>query len=295
MPGMDPDTFFSRVRRFLIDLLRRESRTGAVRSQTTTWTRLRKDDELAELAFNSRMANVYNLSDMNEIVNEMIAHMKQQIENPALLNSRFVFDEVLHMDVDFHQLNLMGGSSYLLLPEWLAYKKAIINPLNEDQECFKWAVIAASRWEDINRNPQRVSKLKKFEADFNWSGIGFPVSFKDIKKFEFRNQVSINILAIEDRQTYICRKGSNYEHTINLMLITESNRKHYVAIKSLSRLLSSQNTKHKGKEYFCMSCLQGFKEESSRDKHAGYCKDNESVRIEMPHKKPVVEYSDGQF
>ena len=39
---------------------------------------------------------------MNEIVNEMIAHIKQQIENPALLNSRFVFDEVLHMDVDFH-------------------------------------------------------------------------------------------------------------------------------------------------------------------------------------------------
>ena len=82
--GMDPDTFFSRVRRFLIDLLRRESKTGAVRSQTTTWIRFRKDDKLVELAFNSRMANVYNLSDMNEIVNEMIAHMKQEIENPAL-------------------------------------------------------------------------------------------------------------------------------------------------------------------------------------------------------------------
>ena len=27
----------------------------------------------------------------------------------------------------------------------------------------------------------------------------------------------------------------------------------------------------------------------------GYCKDNESVRIEMPHKRPIVEYSDGQF
>ena len=77
------------------------------------------------------------------------------------------------------------------------------------------------------------------------------------------------------------------------MLITENNRKHYVAIKSLSRLLSSQNTKHKGKEYFCMNCLQGFKEESSRNEHIGYCKDNESVRIEMLHKRPIVEYSDG--
>ena len=100
--GMDPDTFFSRVRRFLIDSLKKESRTGAMRSQTTTWIRFRKDDELVELAFSSRMANIYNLSDINEIVNKMIAHIKQQIENPALSNSRFIFNEVLHMDIDFH-------------------------------------------------------------------------------------------------------------------------------------------------------------------------------------------------
>ena len=152
----------------------------------------------------------------------MIAHMKQQIENPALSNSRFVFDEVLHMDVDFHRLDLTRRSSYLPLPDWLACKKVTINPKNVDRECFKWAVIAALRWEEINRDPKRISKLKKFEADFDWSGIGFPVSFRDIKGFKFRNQISINILAIEDTQMYICRKGDNYEHTINLMLITET-------------------------------------------------------------------------
>ena len=79
------------------------------------------------------------------------------------------------------------------------------------------------------------------------------------------------------------------------MLITENNRKHYVAIKSLSRLLSKQNSKHKERQYFCMNCLQEFKEEKSRNEHIGYCKDNESVRIEMPHKRPIVEYSDGQL
>ena len=153
----------------------------------------------------------------------------------------------------------------------------------------------ASRWEEINNNPERISKLKRFEKDFDWSGIGFPVSFKDISKFEFRNQISINSLAIEGKQIYICRKGGNHERIINLMIISENNRKHYVAIKSLSRLLSSENTKHKGKEYFCMNCLQGFKEESSRDEHIGYCIDNESVKVEMPYKNPIVQYSDGQF
>ena len=113
MPGIDPSTFLGRIGKFLIDLLKKEFRTGAVRSQMMIWIRFKKDNELVELAFNSRMMNVYNLSDMDEIVNKMIAHMKGQIENQALLNSRFVFDEVLHMDVNFHRLNLTRGSSYL--------------------------------------------------------------------------------------------------------------------------------------------------------------------------------------
>ena len=160
LPGMDPDTFFSRVRKFLIELLAKELRTVAVRSQATTWIRFRKDVEMVELAFNSRMLNVYNLSDMNEIVNAMISHMAHQIENPALSDSKFVFDEVLHRDVNFQQLNLTRGSSYLPLPDRLARKGAIINPKNSDLKCFKWAIIAAMRWEEIGKDSQRITKLK---------------------------------------------------------------------------------------------------------------------------------------
>ena len=101
----------------------------------------------------------------------------------------------------------MRGSSYLPLAEWLAHKKAIINPCNEDLYCFKWAVIAASRWEEIDSHPERISKLKRFEADFDWVGVGFLVSLRDIKGFESRNQISIKVLAVEDRQIYICRKA----------------------------------------------------------------------------------------
>ena len=276
-------------------MLRKKSRTGAVRTQTTTWIRFRKDDELIELAFNSRMMNVYNLNDIGEIVDEMIAHMCEQIENHALANSRFVFNEVLHIDTEFHQLNLMRGFSYIPLPDWFARKKAIINPKNEDQECFKWAVIAASQWEEIGKNPEKITKLKRYEGDFDWSGMEFPASAKDIKRFENKNQISINILAIEGRQIYICRKGRNYENVLNLMIITEGEQKHYVAIKSLSRLLSKKNNKHDKKQYFCINCLQGFWKEEARNEHTVYCKNNEAVKVEMPRKKPIVEYSDGQF
>ena len=78
-----------------------------------TWIKFRKDREMVELAFNSRMLNVYNFSNMNEIVNAMISHMKKQIKNLALSDSKFVFDEVVNMDVNFHRLNLTRGSRYL--------------------------------------------------------------------------------------------------------------------------------------------------------------------------------------
>ena len=74
--------------------------------QMTTWIRFVKDDDRVELAFNSRMTNVHRGNDLEQIVDEMIIHMKTQIENPALLNSRFRFDEVLFLEVSFHRLNL---------------------------------------------------------------------------------------------------------------------------------------------------------------------------------------------
>ena len=37
----------------------------------------------------------------------------------------------------------LGGSYYISLPKFLAAKKAIINLKNEDDECFKWAIIGA--------------------------------------------------------------------------------------------------------------------------------------------------------
>ena len=141
--GMDLDTYFSKTRGIILDLLKRESVRRAVRSQTTAWIRFIKDDEQVDLAFNSRMTPVYNLNDIGEIVGSMITHMSQQVENPALRDSKFVFDRVMQMEISMHRLNLTRGSSYIPLPAWLSRNEAIINQKNLDMKCFKWAVIAA--------------------------------------------------------------------------------------------------------------------------------------------------------
>ena len=153
------------------------------------------------------------------------------------------------------------------------------------------------------KDPQHVSNLRKFTDNYDWSGLKFPVSIKDIEKFENKNNISVNMLAVEGRDIYIRRK-SDYksDREINLLLISEdpmgpasgNDRWHYTSIESLSRLLASKNSKHHGKQHFCMNCLQHFTFELSRDKHYAYCIDNETVKVEMPSKGLTVEFCDGQ-
>ena len=209
------------------------------------------------------MTSVYRGSEPDQIVGGMIANMKFQIENPALLNSRFVFDEVLYLDVNFHQLNLTRGSSYLPLPDFIAKRKAVINPQNGDEECFKWAIIAADRWMGIDSHPERVSNLGEFADNYEWSGLEFPVLLKQIGKFEVKNDISVNVLGLEGKDIYILRNSGHSHREINLLMISEDGINHYTAIKSLRRLLRSSNTKHKCKQYFCTNCLQGFSLEAS--------------------------------
>ena len=148
----------------------------------------------------------------------------------------------------------------------------------------------------MGSNLQRVSKLMKFESEFDWNGIEFPVSLKNIRNFEINNQISVNVLAEENGQIYICRKGAHSHNRVaNPMLITDGNIKHYIAIKSLSRLLSSRNNKSKETQHFCMNCLQSYPSELSRDEHSRYCDNNEAVHIEMPRKHPIIKYTDGQY
>ena len=270
-PKIDVDMFFNRIGKRLIELIERELKTRtSARIQTTAWIMFVRDgppmspgeahdeegQEKIELASDSLMTSVYRGSKTDQVVDRMIANVKFQIENPALLNSRFVFDEFLYLDVNLHQLNLMRGSSYLPLPDWLVRKKAIVNPHNDNEECFKWSVITVEN--AGMKDPQRVSNLRKFMDNYDWSGLEFPVSIKDIGKLETRNNISVNVLAVEGRDIYIHRKGQKMGREINLLMVSEDGVWHYTAIKSLSRLLSGKNSNTMHKQHFCMNCLQGF-------------------------------------
>ena len=222
--------------------------------------------------------------------------MLTQVENPVLKNSRFVFSQVLYLDISIDCLNLTQGNSHIPLPEWIAAKKAIINPKNEDEECFKWPVIAALHHGEIGSNSKCVSKLRKYVDNYDWSELKFPVSLQDINIFEKNNSgIQVNVLGEKGKDIFTLRrpKYNDQKESIKLLLISNGERKHYTAIKSMSRLLASGNNKSNHRQHECLNCLQLFNSKGKRYEHSEYCIESKAVQIEMPEKGSVVKFQDG--
>ena len=73
----------------------------------------------------------------------------------------------MHLCIKFHRLVLTRVRSYNDLLEWIKNKHAVINPQNKDEECFKWAFIAALHHEEIKHNLERISLLRPYEKQYN--------------------------------------------------------------------------------------------------------------------------------
>ena len=73
-------------------------------------------------------------------------------------------------------------------------------------------------------------------------------------------------------------------------MIKEEGVNHYCLVKNLSRLLSSQVSKHKEKHHFCMRCLNAFWTHKSLNKHQEYCGKHEAVKINMPEEGTMLKF-----
>ena len=68
---------------------------------------------------------------------------------------------------DFNKISISRSGSYIDSPKWLKNKKSIINPKNNNYKCFQYAVTLAINLDKINKNSQRISKIKPFIDEYN--------------------------------------------------------------------------------------------------------------------------------
>ena len=145
--------------------------------------------------------------------------------------------------IDNHYINLtkykpIKGSSYLELPNELRNSlKGLINIKNKDNECFRWCHIR--HLNPQNKNPQRVKKTdRQYINQLDYTDIEFPVSQKQYNKIEKQNNININVFGYENKQPYpIYVSKEKFDDYMDLLLITEDNKQHYVYIKDFNRFI----------------------------------------------------------
>ena len=88
--------------------------------------------------------------------------------------SEFVFDNVDSLYYKLHKISLNRGGSYIDSPKWLKNKKATINPKNNDDKCFQYALTVVLNHEQFKKDPQKITKIKPFINEYSWKETDFP-------------------------------------------------------------------------------------------------------------------------
>ena len=233
-------------------------------------------DEFCEMHTKSDNIEIMNGTETSDAINELfksfITRYQEGLET-KMKGSSFIFERVDLLYYDLHKISLDRAGSYIDSPEWLNAKIATINPKNENNGCFKHAITVALNHQKIGKNPQRISKIKPFLNTYNWKDIKFPSYSNDSKKFEQNNgTIALNILYVpystkQIRPAYISKYNYKRDNQVVLLMITDNEKWHYRAVKSVPGLLTGI-TSNRDADFYCLIHTQQRKNLKSIKEYA---------------------------
>jgi hypothetical protein len=127
--------------------------------------------------------------DVINFIRESTAHIIKNIEEFCSMGSGWAITRVdtLHLTID--KFTDLRGGSYIKSPDWIVNKKCCINVRNVDNECFRYALIAAVKPPTANK--ERVAYYNSLECKnlFNLDGIQYPtpICSRTFRRFEKQN------------------------------------------------------------------------------------------------------------
>ena len=127
-----------------------------------------KDDSDETRDMHTKSDNIEMMigSETGKIIEELFKSLLQKCQEglvESVKGSEFIFDSV---DLLYYHLQKTSvkriGSSYINSPKWLKNKKATINPKNNDNNCFQYAIIVALNPKQIKSHPERTSNKIRY-------------------------------------------------------------------------------------------------------------------------------------
>ena len=102
-------------------------------------------------------------SETNEVIEELFKSLLKSYQErleESMRSSNFIFDSVDALYHDLNKISLSRCGSYIDSPDWLKNKKATIDPKNNDDKCFQYAVTVALNHKKIKIHPERIPNIK---------------------------------------------------------------------------------------------------------------------------------------
>ena len=233
-------------------------------------------------AFKTRSRAIFNVDDIDEMIELDFNNILKEQEIMALKGSGFSLDSIDGIILNINLHKTLGGASYLPLPEFIENKKATVNVQNNDNKCFKYSILAK------HVNPVHAERIgcnyTAVEHIYDFSKINFPPTMKDISKFEKLNNVSVNVYSIKQGEpTYknnvqsiskrknlkkklpnymiysvkVCEVEKNDHHDL-LLFGDGSSKEHYCRITNFTKLVSAQLSQNGHAVLICKRCFKAY-------------------------------------
>ena len=240
--------------------------------------------------------------DTNEIIKLLFESFLQRFGENLQNNMReseFEFNGINFFYYSFNQTSIYRGGTYIDSPKWLKDKKSAINPKNNDDKCFQYAVTLALNLDNFGNHPERISKIKPFINQYNWKDIDFPPTNKDWRKLELNNDIALNILYIpyntkKIQLAYRSKNNLTCNKQIILLMITDGEKWHYLVVKNLPGLLKGITSTHE-KDFYCLNCFRSYRTQSKLESHKKICENHDYCYVEMPTKdNNIIKYNHGE-
>ena len=287
------------------------------------------DEQESKQWFVSNSAVSYN--NTSQFMVDGAARLDEKLATYSSHGSNWVMRKIVKVAFIFtryEDLCHLAGHSYIPTPPSLANpKKGIVNPRNtQDSLCFLYAILAVVKYDHVKDHRDRVSNYVEYLNELVYDEESMPMKIANVPKFERQNpQYRINIIRYRDidddddddeeddddddddddcevfknphmNLVYRSRNNDSSTTMVNLLLLENERRFHYVGVTNLSALFNTQTlTTARIQSYWCESCLHGFSRQSTLDKHRVLCESSKvgaTVFTMPPKEKLSLKFND---
>lgn len=128
----------------MIELLKTHVQHHAIKFNLkleATYNRPNVPDSSENRAFKTSAVEIYPDSDITEIIERAYIKLLNEKDEYSGRGSGFNIVSLDGLLLAVYKYTPMCGSSYIELPAYIDRKRGTINPQNNDEQCFKWAIL----------------------------------------------------------------------------------------------------------------------------------------------------------